>query len=245
MIFFKPNVCFKLKTLDETVEDLISRVEFSNNLYEVSKLKECINEVSLTFDDVKKELKNDYNLTFLKCQKQLVSIEKYWNSIKDEFLLALSNVLNVDLIGEVQTYCLIDCLPFPNIDLNRRRLSLSVSESLDDNIRFALGLIVKYFILKKFTDNKAEEIVCNYDKDSVYWIMADLVADSIFFYSDLNKFTSDTAFKYYYGLKIEDINVIEYIRNAYLKMGVLDFMGFVFGFVKNNIDTFTKFTNRY
>lgn len=245
MIFFKPNICFKIKTLEDTANCLISRIQNSHNSYEVQKLKECVNIDDFYIDNVKAELKNDYNLTISQAEKQLQSIEKYWKEIQNEFFIKLSKVLDFDINGEVQGYCMIDCLPLPYIDLKRRSLSLSVNDSLDNNVRFALGLIVKYFVLNKFLDSKVDNIVYNYNKDSVYWIMADLVADSIFFHTELKKFAQNTAYKYYYDLKINATNLIDYIRGVYPTMNIIDFMGYVLEFVEDNLSVFTKFTNRY
>ena len=112
-------------------------------------------------------------------------------------------------------------------------------------MRCALSFMVKYFILNKFIDNKSENILLDYNKDSVYWIMADLVADSMFFHTELKNYAQNTAFKYFYELKIEDVNLIDFIRSVYPTLSILDFMNFVLEFVKNNISTFIKFTNRY
>jgi len=183
MIFFKPNICFKLKTLDETTLDLISRLKTSNNSYELSVLKEFVKDTELTFDNVKNKIKTEYNFSVLQGDKQLQSIGSYWTKIEQEFFNVLSNVLDVDMFGEVQAYCLLDCIPLPYVDFSAKKISLPIHESLDNNVRFALGMLVKIFLLRKFVDNIAGNVELSYNKDSVYWIMADLVADSLFFHT--------------------------------------------------------------
>lgn len=244
MIFFKPNICFKVKTLEETANDFVNRLKNSNNAYEISTLKNFLSCKDYSLDEVKFKLKNEHNLTVLQGEKQLQSIKSYWLKIEERFFNILSEVLDFNMFGEVQAYCFLDCMPLPCVDFSVRKISLSIHESLNNNVRFALSFMVKFFVLKKFMGN-SEVISFDYSKDSVYWIMADLVADCLFYHTDLKIFAENTAYKYYYGLKISDINVIDYLRNVYPTMNILDFMSFVFDIVNNNMAIFTKFTNRY
>lgn len=245
MIFFKPDVCFKLKTLDETVLDLHNRLKNSNNSYELLKIKEFLKLNECDEKTIKLKLKNIYNSMSMQGKKQLTSIQTYWKKIECKFFTVLSECLQIELFGDVQAYCLMDCSPLPLINFKGRIVSLPISESLDNNIRYALSFLVKYFLLKKFSWKSSENINYEYTRDSVYWIMADLVADSLFFYTELKEFAQNTAYKYYYGLKIKEDNLIDYIRSVYPKMDLSEFMQFVLDFVADNMSIFSKFTNRY
>ena len=245
MIFFKPDICFKVKTLDETVADFCKRIKSSNNSYELSILKDFLPLKEYDEVAVKAKLKSIYNIHVMQGEKQIKSIQAYWQKIEKRFFDVLNECLDLNLFGEVQTYCMLDCLPLPLISCKGKKISLPITESLDNNIRFALNHIVKYFLLKKFIEKGSKSFNFEYNRDSAYWIMADLVADSLFFHTDLKEFAHNTAYKYYYGLKIKNGNLIDYIRSIYPKMEIMDFMQYVLDFVGENIAIFSKFTNRY
>lgn len=245
MIFFKPEICFKVKDFEESVKDIIKRIKYSTNKYEISTIKEFLCVDSVDEESIKTNFKTIYNTYIKQGEKQIKSMQTFWAKEGENILGLITKELNLSLFGESKAYCMLDCSPLPYLSLADRRITLPINESLDNNICYALNVLVKAFVLNKFKETCSTNINFEYSRDSVYWIMADLVADSLFYHTELKKYAENTAFKYYYGLKIGNQNVIDQVRGKFLEMNILEFIQYVLDFVSKNISVFSKFTNRY
>ena len=245
MIFFKPEIVFKVKDFEESVKDIIKRCKFSTNKFEVNTIKEflCVNSIDEEY--AISNFKTIYNTFRKQGEKQIKSMQAFWNEEGEKILTIITKALSLNLFGDAKAFCMLDCSPLPLISIQDRKISLPINESLDNNICYALNVLVKAFVLNKFKEGCSANINLDYSRDSVYWIMADLVADSLFYHTDLKQYAENTAFKYYYGLKIESGNIIERFRNKFLEMNIVDFIQHVLDFVSKNMEVFSKFTNKY
>lgn len=244
MIFFKPKINFKIKELDECCKDCFNRLVYSNNKYEVNCIKHFLNlKNNFSFDNIKEKLK-EYYLNLKVAEEQLNLFKSYWQENGDKFLNKLFKFFNIIPNGDIAVNCFLDVLPVPYIDLYNRRLTLSLTNSFEINVKYGLSFLVKIFLLKILNETSSKNLNFVYNKDSVFWIMADLVTDCIFFY-EFNEFATNVAYKYYYNLKINNEGVINFLRANYKKMDLNSFISFVTNFVCENISCFTKFSNRY
>ena len=229
MIFFKPNICFKLKDFDNCFFDICNRLNFSSNSYEIEKLKSFINyKFDLGIEQAKSNFKVQYMLHKEQAEKQVNSFKLFWTKTGEEFLKDVFSCFNIKPQGEKQFLVFVDCAPLPYIQFYESKLSLSVFDNLDFNLTYFLSFIVKSLLLNIFSKSENIGADLDYGKDSAYWIMADLVADCLFSETKLKKYAENVAYKYYYNLKIGDENVINMLRTKFKSMDLPSFMRYVF-----------------
>lgn len=242
-MFFNQNIIFKQKTIDESAYDLYKRFYTSRNSFEkktlVSRLKEDKPSLKLCKDFLRKETAESNEVGMLD------GFKMFWVNHSQSIVQELQHVLECEDVLPRQILCFLDMSPYMLIDYNNATISLSVNHTLKENIDSFVAFLVKYAVVDRLWNGETMKINLSYSKDSVYWIMADFVADSICYYSSLPCFDISPAYKFYYSLSYNGENLIQKFRALYNKMPILEFMHYILEFVEHNYDMFECFTNRY
>lgn len=241
-MFFYDKVIFKQKSLDESAYDLCKQIQTTGNQFEKKILSQMFDGESQSFEECKEFLKREAEDS---TAEQLRNIKNFWEDNAKRIVEELQSTLQCQTPITRQILCFLDMSPNMIIDYSNATISLSAYTSFRDNIDFFVAFLIKCAVINRLWEGEAVKINMEYSKDSVYWVMADLVADSICHYSRLQCFKITPAYKFYYAININGENLIDKLREVYLAMPIIDYIKYVLSFVEKNWDIFEQFKNRY
>ena len=152
--------------------------------------------------------------------------------------------LSLEVLKDSKVECYLHPLPINEIDYMNDKIYLNYNQCEKELFVTFLIMYVKYCLLKKWT--AMNELVFNYSFDlhNRIWLFVDLAIDSIFANSKLNQFCKAPSYKYFYNLKLDEVNVLEEFRKLYPKVRIDDFLNTLFMFVDKNYDSL-MFFKRY
>lgn len=241
-MFFYDKIVFKQKTLNESAYDLLKRAKTSNSLSEKRRASAILDGQKPSFEKYKECLQKDFGAGGV--GEQLCGIENFWGKNSRGILKELSMILQIEMPLNDQVLCFGDQSPNTVIDYDNATLSLSGRVSFRDNADFFVTFLVKFAVVHSLWGDKNQQPNVTYSNTCAYWVMADLVADSICFYSRLPCLDFDPAYKLYYAISINGENLMNKLHEAYMCMPIFDFVKYVMSFVEKNWEMFEQFKNR-
>lgn len=243
-MFFNRGIIFKQKTIDESAYDLCRRFYTSKNSYEIRTLRNLLQEDRPDFKLCKEFLEKETTENGVSYDL-LDKFEEFWTDNSQSIIAELTKMLDCDSVIPSQLLCFFDVAPYNLIDFNNATISLSMNKSFEDNLSTFISFLIKYSVINRLWYGEVARVNMTYSKDSVYWIMADFVADAICYHSTLPCFKIMPAYKYYYSLYKDGEKLVDKFRRLYLEMPILDFIKYVLTYVEKNYSIFRNFTNRY
>ncbi len=240
-MFFYDKIVFKQKTLNESAYDLLMRVQTVTSRSEKSAVSSILDGQRPNFAGCREYLQKEFGKEKV---GELGGIKNYWGENSRGILKELSFVLQNEVAIDEQVLCFGDRLSKNAIDCNNTTLSLSGWGSRQDNTDFFVTYLVKFAVVCSLWGDSQQKPNVEYSNTCVYWVMADLVADSICFYSRLPSFDFDPAYKFYYAITINGENLMNKLHEAYMCMPIMDFVKYVVSFVEKNWAMFEQFKYR-
>lgn len=241
-MFFYDKIVFKQKTLNESAYDLLKRAQTSHSLFEKRKASAILDGQKPSFENYKECLKKDFGAGDV--GEQLHDVQDFWCKNSRGILKELSQILQIEMPLGDQVLCFGDQSPNTVIDYDNVALSLSGRVPYQDNTDFFVTFLVKFAVVRSLWGGKHQQPNVAYSNTCAYLVMADLVADSICFYSRLSCFDFDPAYKLYYAISINGENLMNKLHEAYMCMPIFDFVKYVMSFVEKNWEMFEQFKNR-
>lgn len=244
MIFFKPKISFKLKSIEDCTEDAYNRCALSTNRYERQEIKKFlnINETNREkiFESVKQKYKNIASL-----EQKVRETEKIFYNYLDILNDAWRELYSISKDGEVGFFCFFDILPLPFVDFVHRAITLPLTQEPDVNAKNTLDYLIKYLIICIECGIRSKSVNLLYDKNNKYFIMAEFVADAIFYnnFHDTKGFPSSKSF--YHNMRLDNERLVDKFRREYKQMPIKSFIKFVLEIVDANEKEFRYLTNRY
>ena len=245
MIFYKPEISFKVKTLETCINDVCEICFIESNSHYIKDIKQFLNINDVNEKIIREKLGEIYSKNFEKAEQHAKELQDIWEKYENFVLSQVNSILGVESGADLQAWCLVDVLPFTNFDLYNKTICLPYTNTIDENVKIALPFLIKCMLLIAFLSNDIYRIDLKYSINNRYWIMADLVVDAIFNATDLKKLNDKPAYKFYYNLIIEKENVIEKVRQKYKEMSLVEFMKWTLTYITKNLKDFNYFKNRY
>lgn len=194
--------------------------------------------------DIRKkvELVNDENISELnvKC----IELQKLWDINKDKLIKILSSALDIQFDENIyNSICYLSLLPINEINLNEGIIYLDYNNDIKQLFINFIIMLVKQLLIKRWQQN--DELIFNssYENDTKLWMFVEIAVDAVFYNTDLKGYTEFPSYKYFYSLKIDNINFIEEFRKLFSKVGIVDFCNEIYAFVYRYFDKLSKFKN--
>lgn len=227
------HIAVVLKNLDYKSNSLCSISE----IYGVDKNLPEIQYVEYLEERVK--TKNSENM-----QKILETIELMKKDIEenyDDFLRDMGEALDIDFQDNEQTYCYLHFIPMNEINFENGVIYLQCQKDIKEVIRNFQIMITKYYILKKFCELEPLNMNLEYEPNNKTCMFVELCIDAIVSNSNLKKYIPNPAYKYFYSLKLGNVNVLDSFRRLYPQISLDDFFGQVYMFVRDNYSKIQQF----
>lgn len=186
-------------------------------------------------------LKNSANINQL--ESSIEFIKKEMEEIYSQFLSDMGDALEIDFQDDKQTYCYLHFVPMNEINYQTGAIYLQYLNDTKEMVRNFLIMITKYYILTKFRDLQPLNISLEYESGNKMCMFVELCIDAVVSNSNLKNYIPNPAYKYFYSLKIGNVNVLDSFRKLYKQITLNDFFGQVYIFVRDNYFIIQEFKN--
>jgi len=206
--------------------------------------KACVNgklKVENILSSVKDVCDKQYELMTEMCNK----LQQKWGNYREEYLSIIEKCLGINFNREMiyNTYCYLHLLPINQVDLSTKIVYLSYNEDIEQLFKNFIILLTKSIVLDRWNYLCRPAFDTEFDYQNKLWLFIEIAIDAIFSNSDLSKICAQPSYKYFYSIKLNDINIMERFRQLHKLISIDDFFNEVFTFVYENATTLLKFKN--
>lgn len=242
MIFFNQTIVFKIKSLQESLDDIDKRISFSTNNYEIKVLNDFLQRVK---EKSTSQLMSKYDLLTIKAKNYIKKFEEFWKGNRLLILTEIEKIFDFNHDGDRQFVCFLGVEPLPHFDYYNRMLTLPMQADFNTNLTTIMSFLFKAVILSKLYDTDVGRVDLSYSKYSLRWIMADFVADAIVYNTQLKQVNIWPAYKYFYNIEVDGVKLVDKFRAEFNSKPIKEFSEDVLKCVRDNYEVFRNFSNRY
>ncbi len=248
----KLNYFFKIRDVQSTAFHI--GVIYNNLGYVTTDKSNILKAFGLTNDqlkdnkyylrDIREAVERVYNDKLLDMNDKCADLQERWNNIKEYFMSIVSQVLDIQFDATTHnTMCYLNLLPINEVVPENSTLYLDYNETNDELFANFIVLLVKNLIINRWRQNDNLVFSSSYEAETRTWLFVEIAIDAIFYNSELSEFCSEPSYKYFYSLKVNNINFINEFRKLFPKVHIIDFLNEVYVFVHEHFDDLIKFKN--
>lgn len=225
------------------LKDLAYKSSNLNSVAEIYKIDKSMLDTKGSLEYITQQVRNKNQSTAYYLERKINELKQEINKIQDTYLEDVGKVLDLDFEDEREAFCYLQFIPMNEINFQYQNINLECKDSARDMLRELLILETKIYIIRRFKQIIPAHYYFDYEGSNRMWMFAEFCVDAVVSNSNLNKYIPNPAYKFFYSLKIDGVNVLEAFRQLFPKISLAQFLVQVFSFVRDNYNTIAEFKN--
>lgn len=192
---------------------------------------------------VTQQVQNKNQSTAFYLERKITELQQEIDKIQPTYLEDIRKALDIEFDDEREAFCYLQFIPMNEINLKYQNIMLECKDSVREMLRDLLILETKIYIIKRFMQIIPVHYHYEYEGANRMWMFAEFCVDAVVSNSNLNKYIPNPAYKFFYSLKIDGVNVLDAFRQLFPKISLAQFLVQVYSFVRDNYNTIAEFKN--
>ncbi|MBQ7798493.1 MAG: hypothetical protein IJ371_05160 [Clostridia bacterium] len=246
------NYYFKVRPAKDVAFNLgVIYKDLGYNKIDKNKISQIYNITSQDINDTYylnnfaqkvQELNDKESIQLTKLCEQL---QQKWKAYRSEYFNIISRVFGIEFNCDfnANTYCYLQFLPINEIDLKDNIIYLDCNREVDEIFKNFVIMLTKLVLIARWNDVNDWNFNIEFDVKNKVLMFVEIAIDAIFANSDLVKICANPTYKYFYSLRVKDVNTMDYFRQLYNTISLDDFFTEVYMFVHTNYTTLLQFKN--
>lgn len=247
-MYLRPQVVFKVKELDNTIDVLTGFFDDDNILD--GRFQTSLSGY-FNFDAMQLKGKNwderrafmaeivtpIYNNNLANMENSVKEFQDYWNENATLICSELERVFKISFKGVQLYYAEININPVCPRFLNEKTFDISNTSTKEKALQTCIHELIHFCWFDLWQEIWPETDTKNFESPHTEWLLSEIAIDPIVYFSALKNLCTDTpAYNYFYESKIWGENLIEVFRKLYKANNIDNFMERGLKLLQNNPD---------
>lgn len=176
-------------------------------------------------------------------EKIACQLQNKWQGFKQEYFEIIKKIFGIQFNYDITeySYCYLQQLPINEIDVKDRNIYLDCNKDIDEIFKNFIVMLTKLLMLVRWNSVNNWNFNIEFDYKNKIWMFAEIAIDAVFYNSALRMFCNNPSYKYFYNLKVKDVNTMQHFRQLYLDVELDEFFTEVYMFVHDNYKKLLQF----
>lgn len=247
-MYLKPQVVFKIKTLEDTINIFTDFFSEDDNL----NGRMCTN-ISLNYNINVEELRGKsiikrkeiiseiispiYETKLNEMKQKVVDFQNFWNENANTICREFEKIFKVSFNGVRYFSAEINLNSVCPRFLNADSFDVYYRSNKQDILQTCIHELIHFYWFQLWVEEFPKSNPKTFEHPYAEWLLSEIAVDPIIYYSELRNFSSDKpAYKYFYSSQINGENLIEFFRRLFKSNNLVNFMSKGLETLNNNPD---------